>query len=370
MPNAGWILANILIIAPAGIAWMLDARFGELYYRLIQEDHWMEWSTVWAFLGAASAALVGGLRQWRDAQRLPWFFAGLSLFCFLVAMEEISWGQRLLNFTPPDYFLAGNYQQELNLHNVIDSDLRQFVFKALVVGYGVLLPLGRSLPILARYYDALGVKAPPLALLPAFLFIAVFYDIYPMQFAGEWSELMLGLGMFIAIGMNAHEMRARPGLGSGAVSTLATAITIVLGLVTMQATNFIHSHSETSRRAAAIELEALKADFEHERIETRCGIHKRIYTFRVEFGQSHLSEGSFAGLRAGGLDEKRAQFFLDPWNMPYWIRHRCSDDREVRFVYSFGPNRRRDSTPWEVLGDDIGLAIDAGERAAAGESSP
>ena len=51
----------------------------------------------------------------------------------------------------------------------------------------------------------------------------------------------------------------------------------------------------------------------------------------------------------------RRQYFLDPWNLPYWIRHRCSEGRTTAvFVYSFGPNRRRDSDPGEIRGDDIG----------------
>ncbi len=56
----------------------------------------------------------------------------------------------------------------------------------------------------------------------------------------------------------------------------------------------------------------------------------------------------------------RADFFLDPWNSPYWIQHDCSrrSDGELVMVYSFGPNRRRESTEWEVGGDDIAAIIE------------
>jgi hypothetical protein len=27
------------------------------------------------------------------------------------------------------------------------------------------------------------------------------------------------------------------------------------------------------------------------------------------------------------------------------------------FIYSFGPNRQRDSSEWEILGDDIGMRL-------------
>ena len=361
MRYTGWILANLLILAPAAVAWWLEAGSGELYYRIIQEDHWMEWSTVWAFLIAAVAAGIGTRRQWRNGRRLPWFLAGLALFAFLVAMEEISWGQRLFNFTPPEYFLADNFQQELNVHNVIASDLRQLGFLVVVIGYGVLLPLIGLPRGVGRLFERIGLVPPPLALVPAFAVTAAFYDSYPLEFSGEWAELMLGLGMSIAIGCDALRGRGPASPGPAALAVILTGGAITLGFASMHATNFIHSRSESSMRAAGIEIQALRSDFEHERVRTRCGVHKRVYTFRVEYGQRYLSEGAFAKLKAGGLDDKRARFFLDPWNMPYWVRHRCENGREVQFVYSFGPNRRRDSTPWEILGDDIGAQIDATE---------
>ena len=64
---------------------------------------------------------------------------------------------------------------------------------------------------------------------------------------------------------------------------------------------------------------------------------------------------------AAGEDAvSRAGYLLDPWNSPYWIRHKCPQGggrRRAVFVYSFGPNRRRDSTAWEIRGDDLGVTI-------------
>ncbi|MDH3405125.1 MAG: hypothetical protein OEP45_16010, partial [Acidobacteriota bacterium] len=71
-----------------------------------------------------------------------------------------------------------------------------------------------------------------------------------------------------------------------------------------------------------------------------------------------------------GLPEDRARFFMDPWNAPYWLRDRCDKKtgRRAIFFYSFGPNRKRDSSVWEILGDDVGAYVfsdpgDAGEEA-------
>ena len=71
----------------------------------------------------------------------------------------------------------------------------------------------------------------------------------------------------------------------------------------------------------------------------------------------------FGSQRCAGpaLPPSESTISWDPWNSPYWIRDKCSKDRSRRsvFVYSFGPNRRRDSSHWEVAGDDIGTYVPA-----------
>ena len=78
-----------------------------------------------------------------------------------------------------------------------------------------------------------------------------------------------------------------------------------------------------------------------------------------KYDRQELYEGNFAALVDQGLPPERAGFFIDPWNSPFWIRHECSrgSRRQVSFVYSFGPNRRRESSDWELRGDDVGLVI-------------
>ncbi|WP_405228152.1 hypothetical protein [Lentisalinibacter sediminis] len=357
MRPARWLIANLIVASPAALAWYLDARHAELYYRIVQEDHWLEWATVWAFLLAAAAAAWAAHHQWWRHRRVPWFVLGLGLFCVFVAGEEISWGQRLLGFTPPEYFLTDNFQQELNLHNVVASDLRQLAFQLIVLGYGVALPLAAAIPATGRLLSKLAIVAPHPALMPAFAATAAFYAAYPLEYAGEWAELMLGLGMLTAIAANAQELGGGAGNAGAAIALGGAVLTAALGFGTLRATTLLHGDPGKLRRAAETELRALAADFTHERVRTRCGVHKRVYTFRVEWGQSYLSEGRFANLTTDGLDATRARYFLDPWGLPYWVRHECAGDEEVSFVYSFGPNRRRDSAPREIRGDDIGVLV-------------
>ena len=155
-----------------------------------------------------------------------------------------------------------------------------------------------------------------------------------------------------------------PRPGPGIRSWLAT---VLLGVSTVGFGWLVSAEDPARSEEARIELEALRSDFAAARTRTRCGIHKRIYTLVEAYRQDHLFEGKFASLVTRGLPEERAQFFLDPWNSPYWVQHICSDDRRRRaiFVYSFGPDRRRDSTEWEILGDDVGAWISRPPRSAS-----
>ncbi len=118
------------------------------------------------------------------------------------------------------------------------------------------------------------------------------------------------------------------------------------------------------QRSVAVqkEIEALYADFQANSDDLPCAVHKRLYTYVEQADQDFLLDGRFADLVDGGLPRKRAEFLLDPWNSPYWIRDSCGSDASNRFafVYSLGPNRRRDSTRAEIRGDDIGAYIFGG----------
>ncbi len=136
-----FVLANALVLGTLGYAGVLEVRFPDFYFQSIQEDEYIEWATVWAFLLAGVAAFVLAARFRAATARFPWYFYGLGLFCVLVAMEEFSWGQRVIGYRPPVYFLENNFQQELNIHNVIDTGIRKLVLSLAILGYGVALPL-------------------------------------------------------------------------------------------------------------------------------------------------------------------------------------------------------------------------------------
>ena len=367
------LFASGLMVAVIAYSDWVEATSPERFYQMVQEDEALEWASFWAFLLAAVANVIAAGRQRRTRGGLPWFLAGLGLFCFVVAMEEISWGQRVLGYRPPSYFLEHNYQQEFNFHNVIDSDLRQDAFIGLIALYGLALPLASLLPWLKQWIPRARIVAPPTLLAPGFAAALWIYIDYPWRFAGEVVELSVGLGFLFAAGLCARhlgrefEPQNTPGPrwhDTAWVAALAVG-TLSLGVANAAFSQLQRTASPEALEAARLELEALQTDFLERaelrggRLPVRCGVHKRLYTFAEHYRQRFLLRGRFSALTGQGLPEERAAFLIDPWNNPYWIRSRCSDDRSRRtvFLYSFGPNRRRDSSKWEALADDVGVYL-------------
>ena len=186
---------------------------------------------------------------------------------------------------------------------------------------------------------------------------------YPWKFTGEVVECAMGFGFLFAALANAQGFSRERGGSAPAWAAGLVTLVVALAFSTAWWSQNRQSGEPANLELARTETEALKndlievADARGTTTITKCGFHKRVYTFVEKKKRARpLTEGSFTGLVNRGLPEARAEFFLDPWNSPYWISDRCDKDegRRVVFVYSFGPNRSRDSSRWEILGDDIG----------------
>ncbi len=350
----GGVLANLLVLCVGLCAWVILAFDEDLYYRSVQEDEYLEWASFWAFFAAGIAYLGRALRPTFEFAG-DWLLLVLGAFCLLVSFEEISWGQRILGYRPPEYFLEANFQQELNVHNLVDTDLRKLALRVVIFGYGVALPVMMLVPFAGDPLRRLGVIAPPAGLLPAFLGTGLLQLAYPMKFTGEWVEFMLGLCFLFA----ALTLSRRNGQSSESRRIIVLAVAwiavVAAGMTSAAATRLQRDADPGNLEAAGMELEALRRDFAARRVRSGCGVHKRLYTFAIEYGQRDLLGGEFARLTEQGLADQRATYLLDPWNYAYWLRDNCAEGELQRtaYLYSFGPNRRRDSTKWEIRGDDV-----------------
>ncbi len=89
------------------------------YRYFIKEDSLSEYAQSAFYLLGSVFALLTVFLCLRNRLYLYGVLCGvLALGLFFIAMEEISWGQRIVGFTNPDYFNKYNVQNEFTLHNL------------------------------------------------------------------------------------------------------------------------------------------------------------------------------------------------------------------------------------------------------------
>ncbi|MEM6994560.1 MAG: hypothetical protein AAF721_28860 [Myxococcota bacterium] len=354
----------------------------------MQEDGWAEWATVYGFLIAA--VLIGmRLLRWRRKAEVPGWLAPLGVgavaaFCLFVAGEEISWGQRLLAFQPPEVFLEENFQQELNVHNLLTKKKiagfsldSRFLVAVIAIVYGGIVPLlHRTRPVerLAPLFEAV---APAAELAPWFFVVALVELSYPADLAGEACEMVLGL-LFLAAAVIQRtpgdlDEASPEGLRPAAVLMSAP---LALGAVTQPVVaRVVYGDDEALVEQARQELELLRDDLLRpgvirKKLRKKRRIHKRIFT-AVQARYFDMSkdieflEGRSTAATKDAVDPRRDRrgYFLDPWNNPYWVLTTKKGRRAV--LYSFGPNRRRDTKmpkkkireDFRASGDDIVVVL-------------
>jgi hypothetical protein len=315
-----------------------------LPYALVQEDGPVEWATFLAFVAAAGlwarrARRVTGARA--TAASLV-----VALFCVFVAGEEISWGQRLLGLRAPAFFLAGNAQQETNLHNLASNRAREAAM-ALVLGACIV--------------------GLPRTFAPAAAAVLALHLLYPLPFTGELVELALGMLLLLAalprpVAWTAALVRA------GAVGALVVVLSLVATRAAVARRGDPAVVARTRRETLLLAKDFVATARSRGEAPTRCDTHVRLFRLASAGDMPELWRGRFATHAATPGERERRQYFLDPWDQSYWVRHACDDNgRESAFLYSFGPNRRRDSGPFRLGGDDVGTYL---LRAATGAPAP
>jgi hypothetical protein len=169
-----------------------------IYKRLVIEDGAVEYATAGAYL----IGFVWGLglaRRLNAKRNFAWavFYAVMSFGFLFIALEEISWGQRIFRFGNPEWMEERNTQGEIGLHNL--SGIRLLLHPAyIVIGFGgafgslILSRLGVPARILGR------LLPPPhlfLYFAPCFLFYLAAEIISPfttIRYMGELGALYGG----------------------------------------------------------------------------------------------------------------------------------------------------------------------------------
>lgn len=345
----------LLVVGGAGLL-VFGVTFPDRYALLLQEDGPVEWCTFWAFVAAAAVFLAGPARsRTKEGDETERYLAvGLAAFCLFVAGEEISWGQRLLGYQPPELFLARNYQQESNLHNLLKDvfESRWQVF-LIAVGYGVITPLAGWRAWLPPPW------APHPAVIPAALVVLAIELFYPLELSGEVAEAVLG-GLFL------HDALLRWQGPSTGRQVLAMGVCVAFGVATpLVLDRTLYASSDAKVAVARSELEQLaghvRRDGTTSRLAGRRRVHKRVFT---AMAVGYLRAQPMTTTNVDVSDERRATYELDPWQQPYWIlMTKHADGSPTILLYSFGPNRRRDTVLDEAMadgamaGDDLGVSL-------------
>lgn len=113
------------------------------YEPLIAEDGLFE-MLQFTFYFLASYLYIQAFRVALAKKQLLWSSAtGLAaVVFFLVALEEISWGQRIFNLHNPDYFQEHNIQYEISFHNL--DTVQPFLHWAYLIA-GLLLSFSNTI---------------------------------------------------------------------------------------------------------------------------------------------------------------------------------------------------------------------------------
>ena len=203
-------VAVLLAVALAPLLWVLHLTSPGRLADLTVEDGVIEYLQAACYLVAAVAFAYVAIRCGR---RSPWAWL-LALGTFLVAGEEISWGQRIFGISTPESFESSNVQGELNLHNLegVHGSIRALGM-IVIVGLFIAIPVAvRVVPALRRVLARVRIPIVPLASVPLAL-VAMAFMVLPRVLdevvfqLDEVGELFLGLAV-VAYGV-LHARAAR-----------------------------------------------------------------------------------------------------------------------------------------------------------------
>jgi hypothetical protein len=171
------LLALAAIGLSASLGWMPRQWNAGTFLALRGEDGFWETLGALALAGAGVLFLMAG---WLPRHRqVRWMYVALGAAMLLGALEEVSWGQRLIGFDTPEPLRAINVQQETNLHN-LGGYWANALLLLVFLGYLGVLPLLAAWFVDIRELAAtIGLPVPPLAFVP-FGLIGPFLGDHPL----------------------------------------------------------------------------------------------------------------------------------------------------------------------------------------------
>lgn len=199
-----WCLA--LIAGLYAFYWITYAYAHDWNQRWLRgEDRFIEWVTFAGFFGGSVVLLRALPLATGRFARL--YLAGLALFLFVCAGEEVSWGQRLLGFDTPEAIAEKNEQKEFNLHNLSLPISPLGIVAFILTVLGIVAPLAAwnrwprwvpALPVVPIFLVAEMVDQLPRFLKPPL--DRAFGPVVALEFgldSAEFKEMVWGIGCLL-----------------------------------------------------------------------------------------------------------------------------------------------------------------------------
>lgn len=209
------ILTAIFPIIFGIFMYWLSINHRSIYETVGREDHVIEWLQFFLFFASGILAIIIAIKIGKVSKLMRIVFIILALGLIFVAMEEISWGERLFNISAPEVFdgdstvplLGYNVQSEMNLHNFRTiHDLvgpayititTYAIFSSLLVCmfYKIKKDISKKTKFLVSFFT------PPVYL--ALYFMPLYINLLDRRALGiapqdyEMTEFLLSLGIFI-----------------------------------------------------------------------------------------------------------------------------------------------------------------------------
>jgi tetratricopeptide (TPR) repeat protein len=183
---------------------LLKFRFNELYLGLMVEDGLVEYTQSLFYLISSIVACLIMINFFKTRHHFyGLIYLVLSMGLLLCFVEEISWGQRILEIDTPEYFNKFNLQQEINLHNLDTTTNYLLEFYILTGFFGAFAWLLIPNKIKSNHHTTLKYFVPDWFIAVYFfpIFIVYFYYVYLAEILGNWYGIdFFLLGNFIAWG--------------------------------------------------------------------------------------------------------------------------------------------------------------------------
>jgi hypothetical protein len=140
------LLVTLMLVA----GFVLFSTNLHLFMRYTVEDGLVEWLTVFGLLLGSGVCFYRfvKLRQKKNGIFLLVTLL-LGIMLFIVAGEEISWGQRIFGIQSSEFFKENNSQGETNLHNMVVGGVK---VNKVVFTFGLIAALGIFLLVVPYLY--------------------------------------------------------------------------------------------------------------------------------------------------------------------------------------------------------------------------